>query len=220
LEDIKKHSNLNFPMKKFLCPIRNVYEDNFAAPHMGRALCRNLFMLHMDSVDAYYSNWTSFPRRLLQCESNEINESNFTGWCPIDNRYYSASYISAYVETLAYKSHARTITEKTFDPLIKGHFILPYGYPGLVSDIKSIYGFKLPDWIDYSYDSVEDDLIRFNMFIKEFYRLKSFPISYFQKKFTEDIDILQENRKIFFTRPYDDLAIKLRNKVLTKLRWD
>jgi hypothetical protein len=123
-------------------------------------------------------------------------------WLPAANEIYEDTFISIYVETLIDSFHTRVITEKTFDPLIKGHFILPFGYCGIIEDIKS-YGFRLPIWINYEYDYEVDPEKRFNLFIQEFERLQKIEIQQYYKWFEKDYDLLVHNRNVFFNRPYD-----------------
>ncbi len=84
---------------------------------------------------------------------------NGWGFSPPHNDYYNTSTLSIYAETIMYHERHRTqcITEKTFTPLCKAHFILPFGAPGTVATLKDEYGFKFPDWIDYSYDNIGID---------------------------------------------------------------
>ena len=102
-----------------------------------------------------------------------------------------------------------TITEKTWDPLIKGHFILPYRYSGLISDIRE-YGFILPDWIDYEYDQILDDTARWQMFAQSVDKLLSKSITELQWLFDKHKPILEHNRDLFFMRPYDTLHDKIK----------
>jgi hypothetical protein len=83
---------------------------------------------------------------------------NGWGFSPPHNDYYDSSSISIYIETLTYNEvHAsRCITEKTFTPMCKGHFVLPFGTPGTIDHLKSEYGFEFPHWLDYEYDNLQD----------------------------------------------------------------
>ena len=92
----------------------------------------------------------------------DILGTNGWGFSPPHNDYYDTSAISIYVETLVYyEEHMTTcITEKTFTPMCKGHFVLPFGTPGIVDHLKLEYGFEFPEWLDYKYDnliSIKDD---------------------------------------------------------------
>ena len=95
--------------------------------------------------------------------SNKDSYNNFDilgihawGFSPPHNDYYNTSAISIYVETLIYdEEHMTTCpTEKTFTPMCKGHFILPFSTPGTIAHLKSEYGFEFPDWLDYGYDNL------------------------------------------------------------------
>jgi hypothetical protein len=134
------------------------------------------------------------------------------GWYPVANRYYQTTFYSIYCETIpGMAEHSypyKSITEKTWDPLIKGHFILPFGYQGLVDHIRS-YGFKLPDWIDYSYDYIENDDLRFEAFIKSAEKLLEYSIYDLQRFHEKDRDMLLHNRRLFWEKPYDSLYDKV-----------
>ena len=80
------------------------------------------------------------------------------GFSPPHNDYYDSSVISIYIETLTYnEEHAsKCITEKTFTPMCKGHFVLPFGTPGTIDHLKKEYGFEFPHWLNYDYDNLPD----------------------------------------------------------------
>ena len=82
---------------------------------------------------------------------------------------------------------------------------MPFSYPGIVNDLKNMYGFKFPDWINYSYDSIEDDAERFHEFMKSFARLRFLSLTDLENLCARDIDILIHNRQVFYDRPYDSL---------------
>ena len=129
------------------------------------------------------------------------------GWFPIHNAYYDHSIISIYIETITFvrrtDSSVRVITEKTLEPLIRGHFILPFGYQGLIEDIKS-YGFQLPDWIDYKYDIYESDLERWFKYNKEVRRVLNLGDKKLRQLKARDKEILKHNRELFFELGYKD----------------
>ncbi len=169
-----------------------------------RGIYRRLLSDHLWFHQAHFSDWMSDTFLEAEEPSLQVNNKLFGGWWPVANHYYTTSCVSVYVETLVTHTKIRTLTEKTFDPLIKGHFVLPFGYCGLVSDIKA-YGFQLPDWIDYSYDSEPDELNRFYKFIQEFRRLSEYSTLELMQLRNADLHILEHNRNIFFQRPYDSM---------------
>ena len=217
--------------KIFLMPVRlRTFDKNQDPRSYYRQLLVNNFA---HDVDTWYSKWwrhndepgikTEF--KILEGEEeydigvNDLEKwiIEFRGWRPIANRYYSNTIISTYVETISTHGEVSCVTEKTYDPLIKGIFILPFGYSGLIRDLKVIYGFKFPDWIDYSYDIINDDDRRFNKFTNEISRLRSLGIDHLIKLRNRDIDLLKHNREIFFNRPYDSLydkLIRVKNRLL------
>jgi hypothetical protein len=128
---------------------------------------------------------------------------------PLHNTYYKASVLSVYVESLVNPELSdtghvvsRTITEKTWDPLIKGSFILPFGYPGMIQELKQVYGFQFPEWIDYRYDSHTNDLERWKLYLDSVHTLLNLPAeTLFQYKI-RDKEILKYNRSLFFKKKY------------------
>lgn len=144
-------------------------------------------------------------------------------WMPIANKYYEQTYISMYIETCTVsqpryclvKTPHQSITEKTFDPLIKGHFILPFGYAGIVKDIRD-YGFKLPSWINYSYDDIKDcDRHRFAAYLEEADRLLNMPIETIEQHYVKDFDMLIHNRQVFWSKSYVPLYPHVEEKFKT-----
>lgn len=133
-------------------------------------------------------------------------------WYPIANKIYQDTYISIYVETIAGNKDDvslvpqtfKGLTEKTFDPLIKGHFILPFGYSGMIEDIKR-YGFKLPNFIDYSYDNIVNNDARFDEFAKCVKAILDIPLHVWAEYYIQNQDLLSHNRQLFYAKPYDSL---------------
>lgn len=194
--------------KKFVCPTR-IYT---AFDHPRFKYRRKLLeFIKRYEGQGYYSDFHN--SKLLESE-NPIADRFLKdgGWYPVANHYYQASFYSIYCETVPgggeHEFPYKSITEKTWDPLIKGHFILPFGYQGLVDHIRS-YGFKLPDWIDYSYDYIEDDELRFDAFMKSAEKLLELSIYDLEKFHQNDRHMLAHNRRLFWEKPYDSLYDKV-----------
>jgi hypothetical protein len=126
---------------------------------------------------------------------------------PIPDRFYLDSYFSIYVESNAENSNLIHLTEKTFEPLVKGHFILPFTNPGSIQRIRDL-GFKLPDFIDYTYDSVIDASDRFAMVIDEFKRLLTLDM---HSNYEKNIEMLEYNKACVRLLPYDNRIQELKN---------
>jgi len=150
---------------------------------------------------------------------NNMLNSTTIQWYPISDELYNSSCISVVCETITgvcnedkkYNT-VRCVTEKTLEPLAKGNFILPFGYSGLIEDLLT-YGFKLPDWIDYSYDNLldaDERLAQFQIILNKL--LGNNSISDLQRLCDRDMDILEHNKRVFYTRHYDNLYDRILSK--------
>jgi hypothetical protein len=222
LNPIEKTGNLS-DRKIFLTPNR-VYP--FSTP---RVQYRRLLRLLLENKNGYMSDPTNNiyldteEERMMDIFKND-NHGGGGSWVPISNKYYETSYISIYVETITstFPNFAdsnfnfESITEKSYDPLIKGHFILPFSYKGIVRDLKKM-GFLFPDWIDYSYDDINMDIERFAAFSEELKRLVNMPVEQIHNLYEKTKHILEHNRSIFYNRPYSlfhDPLLKLKKSII------
>lgn len=200
-----KHYN---SIRKFLCPNRIYLNFDHERFNYRRKL---LEFIKQYPEQGHYSDFSTGQK--LDPENTIVNNFlNNGGWYPVANHYYQGTFFSLYSETIAGKANDdypyRSITEKTWDPLIKGHFILPFGYQGIIDHIKS-YGFKLPDWIDYSYDCIENNDLRFDAYMESARKLMSLEINDLMKLYERDRHILVHNRNLFWELPYDSLYDKV-----------
>ena len=172
---------------------------------------------------------TGFRTQLLEATSkhigfsNTILDSNFNsptarrvidiqslaepprGYSPVHNAYYRESFFSVYTETIETGS-TLLVSEKTLDPLIKGHFVLPFSAAGFVKYLRE-QGWLLPNFIDYSYDQIQDDQTRFRAFCGELDRLCSIDLDIWRQLWIDNLDIIEYNRSQLFNRPYHQLKI-------------
>lgn len=131
------------------------------------------------------------------------------GFSPIHVNYFENSFLSIYEESVIFGPNV-FVSEKTFVPLIQGHFILPFANVGTVKTIKEM-GFMLPDFIDYSYDSVEDLDDRKNLYLQEVDRLLNQPHSWWIDQRDKNLDLLFHNRRYFWNRGYDQFIPTVKN---------
>jgi len=210
------------PYKKFLALMR-IYNShlrgNADLALSPRMIYRKRIKEILNMTDQSFTSDDNTSASFLPDDANSLILPNVCGtfggsWFPVSHVYYDSSLISVYTETVVSNNltwetvesndnnnKVSTITEKTFDPLIQGNFILPFGYSGLIKDILD-YGFKLPTWIDYSYDTIQDDEERFAGFTTSLQKLIDCPHDVLFQQATNDIGILEHNRSIFFSRPY------------------
>jgi hypothetical protein len=132
--------------------------------------------------------------------------TKWLGYSPPHNLYYQDTFVSIYGETVESGSDI-VITEKTYDPLIKGHFILPFSSAGFVQHLKTL-GYRFPTFIDYSYDNVVDDVKRFSLYQYEVQRLLAQSHQQWCDWWNANLDILLYNKRIMHERPYDRVDIK------------
>ena len=199
--------------KTFLSPSR-IYQGAHDLVN-PRIIARMRLFENLPKDNAWYSDFKNGLFLQPQQQSDDITRYmlSFQGgtWWPVSNHYYESSYISVYVETITRSLESALITEKTYDPLIKGHYILPFAYPSMINDIRKI-GFWLPDWIDYSYDQILDYDHRLDAFIEVVRSVSKIPIGELHERWLSEVPMLQANRKLFWDRPYDTLYEKIRKR--------
>ena len=128
------------------------------------------------------------------------------GYSPPHVEYYKNTFISIYGETIEY-GNTVMITEKTWDPLIKGHFVLPFSGCNFIQRLRDV-GIQLPEFIDYSYDREADADRRWQLYSAEIDRLLAMDLDTWQQHWNDNLDLLLANQRYFHTRDYDrvDLA--------------
>jgi hypothetical protein len=129
-----------------------------------------------------------------------VKDRNYWGYSPPHNLYYENTFISIYGETIEYGSSI-AVTEKTYDPMIKGHFVLPFSCAGLIQHLIN-QGFKFPDFIDYSYDLELNDQKRFNKYLQECSRLLNLDLDTWRGFWIDYSRVRVHNQQQFFERPY------------------
>ena len=125
---------------------------------------------------------------------------------PPHNAYYEDTFLSIFGETME-SGTTQVITEKTLDPLIKGHFILPFSTPHFCDMVRD-RGILLPDFIDYSYDTIEDFDQRLAQWLAEVQRLLSMPIEHWRELHAKNFDLLYENQVWMWRRDYDRIDLQ------------
>jgi len=131
--------------------------------------------------------------------------SRWHGYSPIHNYYYDDTFISIYTETLEHGSSV-VITEKTYEPLIKGHFILPFSTRGFIGAVRKL-GFKLPDFIDYAYDDIGDDDLRFRKYANEVRRVIRIPLGKWRTLWRQHLPLLRHNQRLFYISHYHQMPM-------------
>jgi len=126
---------------------------------------------------------------------------------PVPNKFYLDSYISIYCESNFLRTDLVHITEKTYEPLTKGHIILPFSNPGTISRLVEM-GFRMPNCVDYSFDSVEDPAKRFAMVVGEF---KTLMMQNLPRLYKENQAVFEHNQQCINNIDYDKRILELYN---------
>lgn len=192
------------PRMRFRAGLRGWLEMNCDANSLYHKNDKDLFMPNNPSPHIKYHLSAGVPR-----------QGGF--WYPLADEYYKKTMFSVYIETLTMSYFdTKCVTEKTFDPLIKGNFIIPFGYPGFLKDVLE-YGFLLPDGVDYAYDSIENDEVRFQKFLRTVKSVADMNIEDTKKFYKSNKHLLQHNRNIFLKKPYHTFYDRL-SAILEKIR--
>lgn len=218
------HKSPTSRAKLFLIPNRIRYDRNYFHNNVKLRL-EGFLQANLNSKIYYYSNPFATNGTYLRPNGYSDTISNnlkHTPWIPISNYYYNNSYISVCIESHC-ETHVNFDTffspsEKYFDPLIKGNFPLIFSSPFTISNLKKYYGFKFPDWIDYSYDNVINFDDRLNAYFNSIRKVATLSVTEVHDLYLRDKHILDHNRNVFFAKSYDSLYDKIQ-KNLKELNW-
>ena len=191
-------------VKIFVSPTRTVYKN-------ARGYCRRKLIEVLTGYPGYIGDSSRsvplFSNTGNKMTDHEVLGYNAWGMSPPHNAYYNTSSISFYVETCCYMdsvSPLMTATEKTWTPILKGHFIMPYGAPGFCGYLRDNYDIRFPDFIDLSYDSISDDESRLKAYLTEVERICEMGGSKLYILKNQNLDLLIHNRDVFRKNGYKD----------------
>lgn len=210
--------------RKIMCLNRLYWPDDIDREQ--KTLRSQLQTLFRNNREVYLSephnNKYFYPNGPRESHQNIAGQIPYGGtWYPAGDVYYNTSYVSAFIESVVQPSNNGFIyccSEKTLDPLVKGNFIIPFSSPHFIKHTREIYGFKFPDWIDYSYDEIENLQDRAKAFLSSVYNVMQMSVEELHQHYLNDKSLLEHNRSVIKNRPYDSLYDKVHNSV-TKLGW-
>lgn len=173
--------------------------------------CRDFYRTDLNSVLRNYSGFLGDPVAGHPLLGQDVTKHNnlekqltwrrVASMNPIHNHYYKYSTLSIFLESTVntYTGNlnptSSLLTEKTWFPLIKGHFILPFGRAGMIDLMKEEYKLEFPDWIDYSYSEITNDLLRWSNYILEVKRLLNMGSQNLHTLKQKSVEILAHNRE-------------------------
>lgn len=193
--------------------------DSKTRMFLGLNKPNNEYRIQLYNLLSYYSGWQGDISKDQGLLSNRFDpwadidhlslcsiSSTDLGYSPAHNSYYDDTFISVYVETIT-DGTSMLITEKTLDPMIKGHFILPFAASGFLEYLK-YKGFRLPNFIDYGYDCISNIDQRWQAYQQELKRLLSLNMATWKQHWIDNSDILYYNRLLFTERDYDRVDLE------------
>jgi len=162
-----------------------------------------------DNPDLFLYSQAEFPDPAIninQLENETRPQWDDWGYSPPHVEYYKNTFVSIYGETIEY-GNTIMITEKTWDPLIKGHFVLPFSCCNFIQRLRDI-GIQLPAFIDYSYDAEPDTDRRWQLYSAEIDRLLAMDLDTWRQHWNDNLALLSANQRYFHDKDYDrvDLA--------------
>lgn len=167
---------------------------------------------HPDTDHILYAQaefpWDRYSINDLENQHKKVDQDiNYTwfDYIPPHNAYYQNTFLSVYTESIE-TGKSIAVTEKTYDPLLKGHFLLPFSCSGFVRYLKKL-GILFPDFIDYSYDDIENDDQRYLCFQDELKRLLDLDLDTWKSHWESNYDLLYQNKLWFHNRDYDRIDL-------------
>jgi len=170
---------------------------DFLSLYRRRDQQRDRLFTQVKLYNGYYSN---FPAGIA------LDTLNAPGFAPVDNQYYQDSYFSIFVDSNYANPNLIHVTEKTYEPLLKGHLILPVANPKSIDHLRS-KGFQFSN-INYDFDDVVDYEERFKLIINEFHRVRA----HARDIYMASIDDIKHNLTVFEQKQYDKRILEIFNR--------
>jgi len=116
--------------------------------------------------------------------------------------YFQDTFISFYGETYEGKFGNKSlgVTEKSWIPMMQGHFIMPFGSAGIIDYLKTLK-FKFPIEINYDYDNEENYQTRTEKYLEEINRLCNLSLNTWKDIYYNNAQILQNNQSLILDDP-------------------
>lgn len=115
---------------------------------------------------------------------------------------FSSTLINIVFETRPYDWAYGSLTEKIWKPIIAEMPFIWVSFANTKPYLENM-GYKFHDFIDYSFDSIENYDKRFRAVYKEFERLNAFSFDELKAMVDNEKHITEHNKKIFYNTDYD-----------------
>ena len=129
---------------------------------------------------------------------SKLYKSSFEWTVP--DIFYSA-LINVVFETRPYARTYGSLTEKTWKPIMAGIPFIWISFPHQMKYLQSL-GYKFYSFIDYTFDSIEDDDERHEAVYNEFKRLNELSLEQLKEMVDSESHITEHNKNVFYNRDY------------------
>lgn len=155
---------------------------------------------------SYFNNLTGKKSNYEKTHSNDNLENDF-----IYPNTFENSYINIVTETY-FESNIIHITEKSFKPFYFYQLPIFVSTCGHVKKLKEIYGFDIfEDFIDHTYDNINDDKKRFKLIIDQIKKLDKINV---KKFYSDNVERLIKNKRIIMNITNDNWDVHYFNKLI------
>jgi GDP-L-fucose synthase len=144
----------------------------------------------------YHDDFLSLGYEKLDWDYKENKNDVYSNTTYTTKDHYSKTLFNVVTET-SFENNSLNLTEKTFKPLANCQ---PFIILGDLNANKKIldFGFEpYDDLIDYSFDSIEDNVDRFVACTNEIERIHSLGEEYVMEWYRENINKIENNKKLF-----------------------
>lgn len=163
----------------------------------------------------YIDEFNNLEYRRLDWDYGDGNSHPFESTKYTTKSHYDSTLFTIVTET-SFNYNSNNITEKTFKPIANCHPFIIFGDNGIFWTLKNL-GFELyEDLIDYSFDDVWDNRIRFNMICKEIKKIHSMGEDGLKEWYIKNIDKIKRNRDLFLKFSEKDLIKETLNELKMK----
>ena len=164
--------------------------------------CRDQLSALVRPYDGY---WSDLGQGIfLPYNVGDIHSGHFTA-LP-HRRFLDDTYISCQVESTHFSGLAVGFTEKTYDHLIQGRLVLNFGPQNFYKTLEHD-GWALPQGVDLTWDSTEDDSLRFKFYCQMLKAILELDVADIHELFVLNRQTVTHNHNQLHTRPLDQLIL-------------
>jgi hypothetical protein len=176
-----------------------VRSHQYLAPVNNCIDIRNQLLSVLKKYSGFYSNSTENKYLETDCLGDAIGLN-----VPVARHYYDNSYMSCQVESQHLTGGSIVISEKTYDHLIQGRFVLNFGPQHFYRCLEQ-QGWKLWQGIDLAWDSVEDDAVRWQGYVNTLKHTLELSTADLHDLFLLNKYNIEHNWQMLYDKPYDIL---------------